>query len=192
MATDTAQEERNLLLDRDARVEAVGDASQFGNPGRRFDRRSPFWIGPLGGLGVGAAYVIAWSVVVRQGGAAADRAWRSSSRLASSRSSRSYTATGCGAPWPWLIVSLAALGRVGGLLAVAIPPLVNQINNLIKQAPHYLQDAQQPQLVSRSPEQAVPPGHPPQERSVQGGLSSITSGVLGAGQSVVRAWHRGS
>ncbi len=54
MAKPRAQSERELLLDRQARVEAVGSDSQFGDPGRRFDRRSPFWIGLLGGLGVAA------------------------------------------------------------------------------------------------------------------------------------------
>ena len=48
---DPALEEsdRELLLDREARVDAVGGDGRFGSPGPRFDRRSPFWVGLTGG-----------------------------------------------------------------------------------------------------------------------------------------------
>jgi predicted PurR-regulated permease PerM len=184
MATDTDQEERNLLLDRDARVAAVGDRSQFGNPGRRFDRRSPFWIGLLGGLGVGAAYVIALSVA-------------SAREVLLLIVLAFFIALGLEPVVALLhrhgvrralavvIVSLAAVAVLGGFLAIAIPPLVDQINNLINKAPRYLQDLNnRNSFLGHLNKQYHLVSHLKGALS-KGGVSSVTSGVLGAGQIVI-------
>ena len=42
--------------------------------------------------------------------------------------------------WAVLIVTLIVLGAVTGLLAAAIPPLVNETTDLVRLAPHYLQE----------------------------------------------------
>src|SRR5947209_20168283 len=68
---EIAEREAELPLDEEVQVENLSelpddegdDGKDFGTPGRRFDRRSPFWIGLTGALGVGAAFLLAWAVV---------------------------------------------------------------------------------------------------------------------------------
>src|ERR1700731_3913310 len=127
-----------LLLDREARVEAAG-AGPFGRLGQRFDRRSPFWIGLVGGLGVGAAYVVGRTIVdARQILLLIFLALFIAvgleplvALLNRHRVRRGFAV---------LIVTLVALGAVGGLLAAAIPPLVNETTDFARLPPHYLQD----------------------------------------------------
>ena len=63
-ATRASSERRegDQELDRLAPPSALDAGSRFGQLGERFDRRSPFWIGIAGGLGVAVAYVL-WSAV---------------------------------------------------------------------------------------------------------------------------------
>jgi predicted PurR-regulated permease PerM len=183
MATQ-AQSERQLLLDREARVEAVGDDGEFGSPGRRFDRRSPFWIGLLGGLGVGVAYVLAWSIssarevllLIALSFFIALGLEPVVALLHRHRLPRGLAV---------LIVCLGTLAVVGGFLAIAIPPLVDQINNLINNAPHYLQTLNnRNSFLGHLNKQFHLVSHLKNSLS-KGGFSSITSGVLGAGQIVI-------
>ncbi len=88
----------------------------------------------------------------------------------------------------WLavvIVSFGAVAVLGGFLAVAIPPLVDQINKLINEAPHYLQTLNDKNsFVGHLNKQYHLVSHLKTALS-KGGLTSITSGVLGAGQIVI-------
>ena len=49
-------------IDRAARGDAAGGTTRFGELGAPFDRRSPFRIGVLGGLGLAVAYVVWLSI----------------------------------------------------------------------------------------------------------------------------------
>lgn len=83
------------------------------------------------------------------------------------------------------LVSLATLGVFAGFLALAIPPLVDEVNKLIKAAPHYLQTLNdRSSFLGHLNKHYHLVSHLKSALS-NGGLSSITSGVLGAGELVV-------
>jgi predicted PurR-regulated permease PerM len=184
MAETEQTTERELLLDREARVEEVEGEGPYGRPGPRFDRRSPFYIGLLGGLGLAAAYVLAWAVfsarqVLLLIGVAFFIAVGLEPIVALLNRHRVPRAVAV------LLVSLAAVGAVAGFLALAIPPLAHEIGQFIKLAPHYLQ-----QLNNRSSFL----GHlnakyhlvSHLKAALSGGtLGTITSGVVGAGKVVL-------
>jgi predicted PurR-regulated permease PerM len=180
-----ALEARELLLDREARVEAVaGEEGRFGEPGRRFDRRSPFWIGLFGGLGLAAAYAVAWGVaqaremllLIALSFFIAIGLEPLVAFLHRHRVRRGFAV---------LLVSLLALGVLVGFLAIAIPPLVTEVNNLIKLAPHYLRDLNnRSSLLGHLNTKFHLVTHL-QKALSGGGLTSVTSGVFGAGKLVL-------
>jgi predicted PurR-regulated permease PerM len=178
--------DRELLLDREARVEALEGEGEFGDPGPRFDRRSPFWMGLMGGLGVGVAFVLGWSIVTAR-------------EILELIVLALFIAIGLepvvallhrrGIP-RWLavvLVSLAGVGAVAGLMAVAIPPLVNEVDKLIKDAPHYVQTLNnRSSFLGNLNHQYHLESHLKKALS-NGGVSSIASGVVGAGTLVMGA-----
>ncbi len=176
--------DRELLLDREARVDAVEGDGQFGTPGPRFDRRSPFWMGLTGALGVGVAFALAWSIITAR-------------QILLLIVLALFIAIGLEPlvallhrhrvprPLAVVLVSLATLGVFAGFLALAIPPLVDEINKLINAAPHYLQTLNdRSSFLGHLNKQYHLVSHLKSALS-KGGLSSITSGVLGAGELVV-------
>ncbi len=110
-------------------------------PGRRVNRRSPFWIGMTGALGVAVTYglvellIRARSVLVIVGLAL-------------------FIAVGLDPVVSWLtrrgwprwaavtVVLLALAGIIGGFLAAAVPPLTSQTTALIHQIPTYVKQLQ--------------------------------------------------
>ena len=83
------------------------------------------------------------------------------------------------------VVTLAGLAVFGGLMAVAIPPLVEEVNNLVKQAPHYLQTLNnRSSFLGHLNAHYHVVGHLKSALS-HGGLSTVTSGVIGAGKLVI-------
>lgn len=113
----------------------------LGSPGRRFDRRSPFFIGLTASAGVavtyGAVQVLASlsSILVLIGvafflalGLEPAASWFVNRRLPR------WAAT--------TLVFAIFLLLLGGFVAAAIPPLSAQASQLISQAPHYVQQAQ--------------------------------------------------
>lgn len=178
------QSDRELLLDREARVDAVEGDGRFGRPGPRFDRRSPFWVGLTGGVGVVVALALAWSVVTAR-------------EILLLILLSLFIAVGLEPvvallhrhrvprPLAVVLVSLAALGVFAGFLALAIPPLVDEVNKLVKEAPHYLQTLNdRSSFVGHLNRQYHLVDHLKTALS-KGGLTSVTSGVLGAGVLVV-------
>jgi predicted PurR-regulated permease PerM len=181
---DVGEADRRLLLDREARIDAVEGDGPYGEPGPRFDRRSPFWIGLMGGLGVGAAFVVAWSIV-------------SAREILLLISLALFIAIGLEPvvallhrhrvprPLAVVLVSLTALAAVAGLVAAAIPPLVSEANDLVKLAPHYLQELNnRSSFLGHLNEHYHLVKHLKSALS-HGGISSIASGVVGAGKLVV-------
>lgn len=128
-------------IDRAAHEDAANGGSRFGELGEPFDRRSPFRIGVVGGLGLAVAYVV-WLAITAAAGVLVlmvlalviaiglDPVVRQLQRLRAPR-------------WAGVvIVSLVALAVFGAFLALAIPPIVNEVNALVKSAPNYLQSLQ--------------------------------------------------
>jgi predicted PurR-regulated permease PerM len=184
MPEEQGMSDRQLLLDRDARVEAAGGRGRFGEPGQRFDRRSPFWMGFVGALGVGAAYAIGWSIV-----SARQVLLLIALALLIAIGLEPVVALvrrrGVPRPLAVLLVSVAALAVLGGFLAVAIPPLVDEINRFVSRAPHYAQSLNNRNTLLGHINQRYHVVQQLQKALSSGGISSISSGVLGAGEVVL-------
>lgn len=182
--SEDPQVDRELLLDREARVEAVEGEGQYGDLGRPFDRRSPFRTGLLGGLGVGVAGLVAWAVVSVRGvlilialsffvAVGLEPIVALLMRLRIRRG------------WAVLLVSLMALAVLAGFLALAIPPLASEVDRFAKLAPHYLQE-----LNNRNSYLGHLNAQYHLEQRLKkalggGGVSSIATGLVGVGQVVV-------
>jgi predicted PurR-regulated permease PerM len=122
-------------------AEMSSDAQPLGTLGPRFNRRSPFYIGLTAAAGVavtyGAVQVLASlsSMLVLVGvafflalGLEPAASWFVKRRLPR------WAAT--------TLVFVIFLALMGAFVAAAIPPLVQQAGELINQAPHYMQQAQ--------------------------------------------------
>jgi predicted PurR-regulated permease PerM len=181
---EESAEQRELLLDREARVEAVEGEGPYGEPGRRFDRRSPFYIGMMGGLGVGVAGLVAWSVA-------------SAREVLLLIALAFFIAVGLEPLVALLhrrgvrrglavaVVSLCAVALFVGFLAIAIPPLVNEVDLLIKHAPHYLDSLNRRSSFLGHLNMKFHIVSHVQKALSGGGLSTISSGVVGAGKVVL-------
>lgn len=180
----TARSDRELLLDRDARVEAIEGDAPFGEPGPPFDRRSPFRVAFLAALGVATAYVVVWSIF-------------SSREILLLIALAFVIAVGLEPAVTFLMrhhvrrgfavlaVVLLALAVLGGFLALAIPPLVEQIDHLVNHAPEYVRT-----LTSRNSFLGHLIRHYHIEAALKkdlsgGGVGTVASGVIGAGKVVV-------
>lgn len=130
------------LADAEAEAAALRTPEEpLGRPGRRFDRRSPFFVGMAAAAGVAVTYgAVQALVVVHQALTLAGSAL--------------FLAVGLEPVVSWLVrrrlprwaavtvVYLTALLLVVGFLAQAVPPLVDQATQLVVQAPSYLARAQ--------------------------------------------------
>jgi predicted PurR-regulated permease PerM len=128
--------EAQLLAD-----EMRSDEQPLGSRGRRFNRRSPFYIGLTASAGVAVTY-------------GAVRVLGSLSSVLVLIGVAFFLALGLEPLASWLvnrklprwaattIVFALFLAMLGAFVAAAVPPLVQQATELIKQAPHYLQQAQ--------------------------------------------------
>jgi predicted PurR-regulated permease PerM len=113
----------------------------MGTPGRRFNRKSPFFIGMTAAAGVAVTYgaiqllTVAGNVLILIGLALflAVGMEPAVSFLANHRWPR---------PLGVAAILLLILGVIGGFTAAAIPALITQGQQLIADAPHYLQQAQ--------------------------------------------------
>jgi predicted PurR-regulated permease PerM len=128
--------EAQLLAD-----EMRSDEQPLGSRGRRFNRRSPFYIGLTASAGVAVTY-------------GAVRVLGSLSSVLLLIGVAFFLALGLEPLASWLvnrklprwaattIVFALFLAMLGAFVAAAVPPLVQQATELVKQAPHYLQQAQ--------------------------------------------------
>ena len=122
-------------------AEMSSDELPLGALGRRFNRRSPFYIGLTASAGVAVTYGIVRvlgslsSVLILIGvafflaiGLEPAASWFVNRGL------RRWLAT--------TLVFVVFLAAMGGFVAAAIPPLVQQAEDLVHQVPNYLQQAQ--------------------------------------------------
>ena len=117
------------------------DEQPLGSLGRRFNRRSPFYIGLTASAGVAVTY-------------GALRLLGSLSSVLVLIGVAFFLALGLEPAASWFVnrklprwaattlVFAIFLAMVGAFVAAAVPPLAQQASELIKQAPHYLQQAQ--------------------------------------------------
>ncbi|HEX9999204.1 MAG TPA: AI-2E family transporter [Actinoplanes sp.] len=137
---------RDRRQPRDA-VEEDAREGRFGAPGPRLNRRSPFLVGLLGGLGVILAYAIflglrnAASILVLIFIALF---------LAIGLNPAVVRLRKLGVPRgaAVAIVALTVVGILAGGLIALIPPLVGQTNQLIQNVPDYIQNLQRSETVN--------------------------------------------
>jgi predicted PurR-regulated permease PerM len=156
----------------------------YGSPGRPVNRRSPFYIGLFGGLGLLAAYGLAQLVL-------------GLSQVLTLIVISLFLALGLDPVVRWLqrrglrrahavlAVFVGVLALFAGIIAVIAPPVVAEAGQLATQAPDYAQDLLKNPALRRLDEQY---GVIDQvtERLQSGSLwTSVFGGVLGAGKAVL-------
>jgi predicted PurR-regulated permease PerM len=122
-------------------AEMSSDDQPLGTPGRRFDRRSPFFVGLAAAAGVAVTYGVV-------------RVLESMSSVLVLLGVAFFLALGLEPAASWFVnrklprwaattlVLVIFLTLLGAFVGAAIPPLAEQAGELIKQAPHYMQQAQ--------------------------------------------------
>lgn len=123
-------------------AELSSSEQPLGSPGPRFDRRSPFYIGLMASAGVAVTY-------------AAVRVLASMSAMLVLIGVAFFLALGLEPAVSWFVkrklgrwaaitlVFVVFVALMGAFIAAAIPPLAQQAGQLIDQAPHYIQQAQE-------------------------------------------------
>jgi predicted PurR-regulated permease PerM len=167
-----------------ARVEAGANADRgYGQPGAPFDRRSPFFIGVVGALGVAVAIALAW-LVVEMG------------QVLVLLGLALFIAVGLDPAVHWLhrrrlprwaavcVVLLAALALFVGFIALAVPVLVTQANVLAHQIPHYLRSLNNHNTTLGKLNKRYHLVTRLQQLIDKGGTSTLAHGVLGVGKAV--------
>jgi predicted PurR-regulated permease PerM len=141
-----AEEETAIEPPADA-VERDEQEGRFGTPGPPIDRRNPFMIGLLGGLGVILAYAIFLGV-------------RNAASILVLIFIASFLAIGLNPAVTRLrnwgvprgaavaIVALTVVGLLAGGIIALIPPLVTQTNALIHNVPDYIQSLQRNETIN--------------------------------------------
>ena len=170
-----------------AEVEAgVSDEQQYGRAGRPFNRRSPFYIGLTGALGVAIAATLAWTVIA-------------AGQILVLLALALFIAVGLDPAVAWLhrhgvprwlavvIVLLGSLGLFAGFVALAIPVLVTQASAFAHELPHYLRILKNHNTTLGKLNARF---HivTSLQRLVNGGASSaLAGGVLGVGKAILDA-----
>jgi predicted PurR-regulated permease PerM len=155
----------------------------LGQPGRPFNRQSPFFIGVVGAIGVIVAVGLAW-LVVEMGQALVLLG------LAL------FIAVGLDPAVHWLhrrglprwtavcIVLLAAVALFVGFVALAVPVLVDQAKVLAAQIPHYLKSLNNHNTTLGKLNRRYHIVQRLQQLVDKGGTSTLTHGVLGVGKAI--------
>jgi predicted PurR-regulated permease PerM len=186
--TDISAEDEDALI-AEAHAEAadlVDDNQILGTPGPPVNRRSPFMIGLLGAAGVAVTYELGQFLLTASGvlvlvGLALFLAiglepavhW-----LLRSRMPRGLAVA---------IIALAVIGGIGGFLALAIPPLVAQVEAFARHLPAYVAQIHDHSTTLGRLDARF---HIEQRVTTAVGGNSqrkITSGLLGAGKMVLSA-----
>jgi predicted PurR-regulated permease PerM len=176
-------------VDRAPGGHTAGATSRFGDLGKPFDPRSPFRIGVVGGVGLAVAYVMWLGVIAAAGifllmtlalviAIGLDPVVGQLQRLGLRR-------------WAGVtIVSLAVLAVLGAFLALAIPPIANEVNALVKSAPDYLQSLQRKNSLLGRLNRQFHLVNDLKKALSSGGISVVGSGLLGAGKTALSVVSR--
>ncbi|HTU88079.1 MAG TPA: AI-2E family transporter [Solirubrobacteraceae bacterium] len=84
-----------------------------------------------------------------------------------------------------VIVSLAALAVLGAFLALAIPPIANEVDALVKAAPNYLQSLQRKNSLLGRLNRQFHLVNELKKALSSGGVSAVGSGLVGAGKTAL-------
>jgi predicted PurR-regulated permease PerM len=172
------------VLDRDAARTAAGGSSPFGQLGERFDRRSPFWVGMAGGLGLAVAYIVFLAVSSASGVLLLIVL----ALIIAIGLDPIVTTLQRGRVPRWLgvvIVSLAALAVLGAFLALAIPPIVDEVNKLVNLAPHYLQSLTSTSSLLGRLNRRYHLVNELKKALSSGGVSAVGTGLVGIGKTAL-------
>ena len=138
MTDDSERSVGDPAFDRAAQGDAAGGNSRFGQLGEPFDRRSPFRIGVVGGLGLVVAYVF-WLAISGAAGVLLLMALALVTAVGLDPVVSGLERRGVPRWLGVVLVSLGTLAVLGAFLALAIPPLVDEVKSLVHSAPHYVQ-----------------------------------------------------
>jgi predicted PurR-regulated permease PerM len=184
MRQDSERPDSGSVLDRGAQSDAAGGNNRFGQLGERFDRRSPFWIGMAGGLGLAVAYVL-WLAISSARGVLLLIALALVIAIGLDpvvgMLERRRVPRWAGV----VIVSLGVLGVVGVFLALAIPPIVREVNRLVDLAPHYLQSLQSKSSLLGRLNRQFHLVNDLKKALSSGGVSAVGSGLVGVGKTAL-------
>jgi predicted PurR-regulated permease PerM len=167
-----------------ATLEAGATAEHgLGQPGRPFDRRSPFFLGVVGAIGVIVAVALAW-LVVEMG------------QVLVLIALAMFIAVGLDPAVHWLhrrrvprwiavcLVLLAAAALFVGFIALAVPVLVDQAKILADQIPHYLKSLNNHHTTLGKLNQRFHIVRRLQQLVGKGGTTTLAHGVLGVGRAI--------
>jgi len=167
-----------------ASVEAGADADHgLGQPGRPFDRGSPFFVGVIGAIGVIVAVALAW-LIVEMG------------EVLVLLGLALFIAVGLDPAVHWLhrrglprwiavcVVLLAAVGLFVGFIALAVPVVVDQAKILANQIPHYLKSLNNDRTTLGKLNKRYHIVQRLQQLVSKGGTSTLAHGVLGVGKAI--------
>jgi predicted PurR-regulated permease PerM len=165
-----------------------GDVGAFGAPGAPLNRRSPFYIGLLGGFGVLFAYGLVQSLA-RLSQVLTLLAVALFLALGLDPIVRWLQRRGLRRGWAVLVVFVVVIGAFAGLLFVLVPPLADQGTQLANNAPSYVQNLLRNKtvrdfdnhyhIVSKLQAEL-------KEKLSQGSLwTQVFGGVLGAGKAAI-------
>lgn len=164
------------------------EVGQFGTPGAPLNRRSPFYIGFVGGVGVLVAYGLVQSLA-RLSQVLTLLAIALFLALGLDPIVRWLQGRGLGRGWAVFVVFVVVIGAFAGLLFALVPPLTQQATQLADNAPSYVQNPLRNKqvrdfdnhyhVISKLQAQI-------KEKLSQGSLwTQVFGGVLGAGKAAI-------
>jgi predicted PurR-regulated permease PerM len=162
----------------------VSDEHEYGVAGPRFNRKSPFYIGLTGALGVAVVFVVG-SIIVAIGQILLLIALAITIAVGLDPAVAFLHRRGMPR---WLAVTAVlvfTLALFGGFLALAIPVLVTQATSLANDLPHYLHSLNNHHTFLGKVNQRYHLVANLQRFINKGGSSAIAGGVLGVGEVVV-------
>jgi predicted PurR-regulated permease PerM len=184
MTDDSERSVGDPVFDRAAQGDAAGGNSRFGQLGEPFDRRSPFRIGVVGGLGLVVAYVF-WLAISAAAGVLLLMALALVTAVGLDPVVSGLQRRGVPRWLGVVLVSLGTLAVLGAFLALAIPPLVDEVKSLVHSAPHYVQSLQSKSSVLGRLIRKFDLVSGIKKALSGGGLSAVGSGIVGAGKTAV-------
>lgn len=167
-------------LEEAAAIEAgVSEDREYGRPGRPMNRRTPFYIGLVGTLGVALAATAVWGIYTIR-------------HLLLLLGLAFFIAVGLDPAvrllnrWVprWAAVTIVVLGVLGifaGFLALAVPVMVTESTNLAHRLPHDLKSLNDPKTTLGGLNAKY---HLESRLAKFGSGSSLTKGIIGAGRAI--------
>jgi predicted PurR-regulated permease PerM len=164
--------------------DSAGSASRFGQLGEPFDPRSPFRIGVVGGLGLAVAYVV-WLGIAAAAGVLLLMVLALVTAIGLDPVVGQLQRLGLPRWVGVVIVSFAALAVLGAFLALAIPPIANEVNALVKSGPNYLQSLQRKNSLLGRLNRQFHLVNELKKALSSGGVTAVGSGLVGAGETAL-------